>query len=60
VERRRSALRGRFIQFLGRIKRLAIVRSEVEEKGYQILGLGNDFRAVRQVFGERMDWIEKG
>jgi len=31
---------------------------EAVEKGYQILGLGNDFKAVRQVFGDRMDWVE--
>jgi 2-dehydro-3-deoxyglucarate aldolase len=33
---------------------------EAIKKGYQILGLGNDFKAVRQVLDERMDWIEKG
>lgn len=31
---------------------------EAIKKGYQILGLGNDFKAVRQVFGERMGWVE--
>jgi 2-dehydro-3-deoxyglucarate aldolase len=31
---------------------------EAIERGYQILSLGNDFKAVREVFSERMGWVE--
>jgi 2-dehydro-3-deoxyglucarate aldolase len=31
--------------------------SEAIDKGYQLLGLGNDFKAVRQVLEERMSWV---